>query len=95
MAVACSVRTGASWEVAMGRSRHLNVDCARGQEAYFARIRAAANALSDGTDAAVCPRDGCGQSLAASHYGSVLTLRCPLCGLIYRGNGDRLLEYFD
>lgn len=79
----------------MGRSRHLNVEVARGQEAYFARIRAAATALRDGTDAATCPRDACGESLAATRYGSVLMLRCPACGLIYRGNEDRLLEYFD
>lgn len=79
----------------MGRSYHLNVDCARGQEAYFSRIRAAATALRDGSDVAACPRDGCGQILSAMRQGSQLTLRCPVCGLIYRGNGDRLLEYYD
>jgi hypothetical protein len=79
----------------MGRSRHLNVDCARGQEAYFARIRAAANALSAGSNESPCPRDGCDQSLLASRHGSTLILRCPACGIIYRGNRDRLMEYFD
>jgi len=79
----------------MGRSRHLNVDCARGQEAYFARIRAAAAALKEGANDAACPRDGCHASLFATRYGSILTLRCPSCGIIYRGNGERLLEYFD
>jgi hypothetical protein len=79
----------------MGRSRHLNVETARGQEAYFARIRAAATAMSDGGAETPCPRDGCDQFLAGTRHGSTLVMRCPVCGIIYRGSGDRLTEYFD
>jgi hypothetical protein len=82
-------------EVPMGRSRHLNVDCARSQEAYFAKIRAAVHALAQGEGDAACPRDGCAHTVSATEYGRTMTLRCPGCGIIYRGSRDRLLEYYD
>ena len=79
----------------MGRSRHLNVDCARSQEAYFAKIRAAANALTGGDTEVSCPREGCTEHVHATSQGHLLILRCPSCGIIYRGSRDRLIEYFD
>lgn len=79
----------------MGRSNYLNVDCARSQEAYFAKIRAAAYALLTGTVVVQCPRQGCGETIHGSRSGEVVTLRCPSCGLIFRGNGERLLQYYE
>ena len=79
----------------MGRSRHLNVDCARSQEAYFAKIRTAAQALLGGETDVVCPRVGCDDHVHAIRHGSMLIINCPACGIIYRGNSARLMEYFD
>lgn len=79
----------------MGRSRHLNVGTARSQEAYFLKIRQAAQELLAGKANVPCPRADCTGVLEATRRGSMLTMRCPLCGVIYRGNSERLLEYFD
>ena len=79
----------------MGRSRHLNVDCARSQEAYFAKIRTAAHALLGGEDEVACPRESCGGHVHAIRHGTMLIINCPACGVIYRGNSARLMEYFD
>lgn len=79
----------------MGRSRHLNVDCARSQEAYFAKIRTAVQAWVKGDQHVACPRDGCQQLLKATSYGHSIVLQCPKCGLLYRGSRDRLLEFWD
>ena len=79
----------------MGRSAYLNVDGARSQEAYLARIRAAVYAMRTGTSTVQCPRDGCGEMIEASRFGVMLTLRCPACGLIFRGNEDKLLLYYE
>jgi predicted RNA-binding Zn-ribbon protein involved in translation (DUF1610 family) len=79
----------------MGRSRHLNVDCARSQEAYFAKIRTAAQSLLGGETEVSCPREGCIESIHAIRHGGMLIINCPACGVIYRGSSARLLEYFD
>jgi uncharacterized C2H2 Zn-finger protein len=79
----------------MGRSSYLNVDGARTQEAYFARIRAAVNAFRTGKSTVQCPREGCGEIIEASRYGQMLTVRCPACGLIFRGNEERLMAYYE
>ncbi len=79
----------------MGRSRHLNVDCARSQEAYFAKIRATVHALTTGAEDSLCPRDGCNNPVTARQYGAFMILHCPDCGIIYRGSRERLMEYYD
>lgn len=79
----------------MGRSRHLNVDCARSQEAYFSKIRAAVHGWSHGKDAIGCPRETCDENLITYTMGRNIVLECPRCGLIYRGDHERLLEYYE
>ena len=79
----------------MGRSRYLNVDCARSQEAYFAKVRNAIHACLEGEADVECPRDTCTEHVKTSLDGSNVLLRCQACGLIYRGNLERLLSHFE
>ncbi|HEY3265982.1 MAG TPA: hypothetical protein VGM37_03580 [Armatimonadota bacterium] len=73
----------------------MNVDCARSQDAYLTRIREAAHGLRTGAPSVGCPREGCAECLAGSLSGDLLTLRCPSCGLIFRGSHARLMEYYE
>lgn len=79
----------------MGRSTYLNVATARTQEAYYAKIQAAVFAWRTGRPLVLCPRAGCGQPITASRHGQMLTVQCPACGLIFRGNEDRLMSYYE
>jgi predicted RNA-binding Zn-ribbon protein involved in translation (DUF1610 family) len=79
----------------MGRSSYLNVSGARNQDAYFAKIRAAAHELMAGTAQVPCPRGTCGELVNASQIGALFVLRCPSCGMIFRGNVQRLLAHYE
>ena len=78
----------------MGRSRYLNVDCARSQEAYFSKVREAVRASLAGEVDVACPRDGCESTVDATMNGGLVSLRCATCGLIFRGSAQRLLAHY-
>lgn len=61
------------------------------QDTYLARIQTIAQAVCDGNMEVPCPRDACEHMVQASQDGTFLVLSCPSCGVIFRGNCQRLL----
>ena len=78
----------------MGASTGLTVKQARVQDAYFTKLRTAAQAIHAREDAVACPRAGCEGHVHTSDANKLTVIRCSDCGIIYRGSGATLLSEF-
>jgi hypothetical protein len=79
-------------ESCMSQSRYTNTRFSGRQDTYYAKVCTVAKALTGGDSEVLCPRDGCEQHIRAAMDGAALILRCPDCGVIFRGNKRRILE---